>query len=129
MTAEMPGGAGDQLPCRSRQVPPVSLWCRALPLGLYCLQWLFDSHASSPGLACIPDDYCLDCALHEYSGATNPWVNPVLDDGLLGQWWYLWSEHVSTRLSVCESVCAQAHSAERSVLSPSSGEGDIEVKQ
>lgn len=115
MTADTPGGAGDRLPCRSRQAPPVSLWCRALPSGLYCLQWLFDSHASSPGLACIPDDYRLDCALHEGSRATNPWVNPVLDDGLLGRWWYLWSEHVCACLCVCVSVCVRRRALQSTV--------------
>lgn len=52
MMAETPRGATASLPPPAG-APRLSV-VRALPSGLYCLRWMFDSHASSPGLACIP---------------------------------------------------------------------------
>ena len=102
--------------CHSRRhLPPASrlpshLWCRALPLGLHHLQWVFDGQTHTPlqGLACIPGQ--LLPGLHQVARggttprslwAANPRVNPALCDRLLSQRWYLWSE----RVSVCVCVC------------------------
>lgn len=120
---------------------PSHLWCRALPLGLHRLQWVFDRHTHTPplqGLACIPGR--LLPGLHQVARggttprglwAANPQVNPALCDGLLGQCWYLWSEHVPVCVCVGGGGAAGGGGALRGavVLSPSSGEGDMEVKQ
>lgn len=52
MMTETPGGATASLPQPSG-APHLSV-VRTLPSGLCCLQWMLDSHASPPGLACSP---------------------------------------------------------------------------